>query len=389
MAANSSETNSCQSDAFHDLPPGLLPGGTFDLFVSQQAAQDQFSGTVLLSYRGCPVLSRSYGMANKDLSIPNSVDTIFALGSLAKIFTGVAVGQLAAQGAVQSYATLGTYLSGFPSGIADVVTVHQLLTHTSGMGNYQTSPVWQADSRTWATAEQEFDDTMAIIRQSPLLFTPGTAYSYSNSGYYTLAAIVAQVSGQAFLDYVREHIFAPAGMVRTNYYTLSQWKTNPNFAHAYGPVQANGRRTDITAETQAFSYGGGAGGGFSTAPDLLAFARVLQEGRLLNPGYTYLITSGKYPIAPNDHNPDQPPAQWLSIGYGFEERAVNNQRISGHAGASPIPGGISTNLSIYFDLDWVAVILSNYYINIVPFLQLEDQLITALRAHDGSGTEHP
>ena len=199
----------------------------YSQFVAQQAAHDQFSGTVLLAYRGRPELARSFGMADQERSIANRPTTMFGLASLGKIFTGIAAGQLAAQGTIDFCATVGRYLDGFPAEIAGSVTVHQTFTHTSGMGNYMSSPVWQQEARSWTTPAQEFADTMAIIQQSPLLFTPGTAYSYSNSGYYTLGAIVAQVSGQPLGDYLQTHIFGPAGMTHTGNYTTAQILANP------------------------------------------------------------------------------------------------------------------------------------------------------------------
>jgi CubicO group peptidase (beta-lactamase class C family) len=356
----------------------LLPGGAYDRFVAQQAGQDEFSGTILLVHRGRTVLARSYGMANKQQSIPNGPDTIFQLASMGKIFCGIAAGQLAAQGRIECSAPLGTYLDGFPAQIAATVTVHQMFTHTSGMTNYQSSPSWQAESKTWTTPAEEFADTMAVIRSQPLLFTPGTGYTYSNSGYYATGAIVAQVNGRPFGDYVRQHVFAAAGMTRTDYYTQAQILANPDIAHGYGPRQPDGTRLDLTTRpntTRATGGGGGAGGGQSSAPDLVRLAYALQQGRLLDPAYTQLITNGKYPLGPGELS-DQPPSQSIMSGYGFEERIVNNQRVFGHGGASPQPGGIATDLSIYPDLDWVTVILSNYYIDTKPYLQLQDQLIT-------------
>ncbi len=337
---------------------------------------DQFSGVLLLAHSGQPVLARAYGMANKQLSIPNTVETVFAGASLGKIFTGIAIGQLASEGKVDPRATLGTYVDGFPAEVANSVTLHQMFTHTSGMDNYQNSPVWQAKSRQWTSAQQEFDDTMAIIKQQALLFSPGTGYNYSNSGYYVLGAIAAEVSGETFPDYVREQIFVPAGMSNAGYYPSSQWKTNPDFAHAYGPVQSDGTRPDITARSTGEGVGGGAGGAFFSAPDLLNFALALQKNTILKRAYKELFTSGKYPIRASDQKADQPQAQTFSTAYGAEERIVNNRRIFGHGGAAPVPGGISTNLSIYPELDWVAVILNNYYIDIAPFLELQDRLIT-------------
>jgi len=358
---------------------GLL---AYEKFVAGQAASDQFSGTILVAQAGRPVLSRSYGMADKALGIPNGPGTIFGLASLGKIFTGIAACQLAAEGRLNFYATLGTYLDGFPADTAGTVTVDQMFTHTSGMGNYQSSPLWQQQAKTWTTPEQEFADTMAAITQSPLLFTPGTAYGYSNSGYYTLGAIVAQVSGMAFGDYVRAHIFGPAGMTSTNYYTSAQERSNPRVAHAYGPRQPDGSRADLTtAPGQIVDTGGGAGagGGSSSAPDLLRLALALGDGTLMNAAYAKVATHGKYPLSPSDLS-DQPPSQNIMSGYGFEERTVGSHRIFGHGGAAPLPGGIATDLSIYADLNWVAVLLSNYYVNTVPYLQLEDQAITGQRS---------
>src|SRR5262249_55235474 len=92
------------------VPPGLRPGGQLDQLVRQQAAQDQFSGSFLLAYRGRPVLARSYGMAVKNLSIPNTQDTLFALASVTKTMTATAVMQLVQQGKLSLWETLGTYL---------------------------------------------------------------------------------------------------------------------------------------------------------------------------------------------------------------------------------------------------------------------------------------
>lgn len=357
------------------LPTGLL---AYEAYVAEQAANDQFSGTILLAHGGRPVLSRSYGMANKALGLPNGPDTIFGLASMGKIFTGIAACQLAAEGKLDFFATLGTYLDGFAAHIARAATVHQMFTHTSGMGNYMNSPIWQQEAKSWTTPAHEFADTMAVIQQSRLQFTPGTAYSYSNSGYYTLGAIVAQVSGQPLGDYLQTHVFGPAGMTHTGNYTTTQILANSGIAHGYGPTQPDGSRVDLTtAPNQFVSTGGasGAGGGYSSAPDLLSLALALRSGTLLDPTWAALITTGKYPISPTDTS-DQPPDPSVMVCYGFEERIVNSHRIFGHGGASPVPGGIATDLSIYADLDWVAVLLSNYYVYTLPYLELEDQILT-------------
>jgi CubicO group peptidase (beta-lactamase class C family) len=132
-------------------PKALQPGGTYDQQLARLAAQDQFSGTVLLAYRDKPVLARAYGMADKDKGIHNRLDTIFAMASVTKLFTAAAVIQLLEQGKIGLYQTLGTYLDGFPAQIAGTVTVHQLLTHTSGMSDYLGSPAYLQQHLTWTT----------------------------------------------------------------------------------------------------------------------------------------------------------------------------------------------------------------------------------------------
>jgi CubicO group peptidase (beta-lactamase class C family) len=374
-----------------DVPPGrppeaLLPGGAYDKFVSGLAAQGVFSGTVLLAWHGLPTLVRSYQDADQAKSIRNQADTIFAVASLTKFFTGVAVTQLAAQGKVDFFATLGSYVDGFPAAIADTVTVHNLLTHTSGIQDFQYSSAWQKGIQAWTTNPEAFDGTLSILQGLPLTFTPGTGYSYSNSNYFLAGAIVASASGQDYWDYVPRHIFGPAGMTSTGFYSGRQWLTDPRIAHNYGPPEANGQRQDITSEIAVGQNGwDGAGGAFSSAPDLLRFALALGSGTLLSPAWTELMTSGKYPISPAQQDPDQPPSQCYLTGYGPEERITGGQRAYGHTGglevrvsASTEPGGGSTDLSIYPDLNVVAAVLSNYFLNpgIGTFLAEQDRIIT-------------
>jgi len=338
------------------IPPGLRPGGAVDQMISQQAAQDVFSGTVLLASHGEPVLARSYGLANKELSIPNGPDTVFALASVTKAVTGVAVTQLAQRGELGFDDPLGAYLPGFPAEVADNVTIHQLLTHTSGMGDYVTDRTLQSELGSFTSAAGEWAAIMSVIEQQPLLFQPGTQWSYSNSGFFTLGAIVAQVSGQSYYDYVRQNIFGPAGMTSTGFYTKPELLSNNNVAHPYATQEQNGSgpRYDFLDSAYAPFIGGPDGGGWSTAPDMLRFASALWRQRLLDSSFTGIATSAKAPL----------PASVADSGanadfycYGLGETVLNHQRIVWHNGGGP---GISTDLDTYPDLGWVAIRLENY-----------------------------
>lgn len=356
-------------------PAALQPGGTYDQQLARLAAQDQFSGTVLLAYQDQRVLARAYGMADRDQGLPNRLDTIFAMASVTKLFTAVAVLQLLEQGKIGLYQNLGTYLDGFPAEIAGPVTVHQLLTHTSGLDDFLGSPAYQQQHLAWASSAEVMDGIMAIVRRSPLLFTPGTQYSYSNSGYAALGAIAAQVSGQSYYDYVREHIFARAGMTRSDFYTKPQWLTNPEIARPYSSSAPGGKSagppggplTDVSGEEDFI--GNPAGNAFSTGPDMARFARALTGGRLLSPAYADLMTSGKVPLPPQ-----RIPSQLNMVGYGPDVRIVNDRIVFGHTGGA---AGETTDIDIYPDLGWVAVILSNYDISnqVGSLIRLQDQLI--------------
>src|SRR5689334_19273420 len=161
------------------VPPDLLPGGALDELVAQTAAADGYSGTMLLLHDGHPVLSRTFGMANKARSIPNRPNTIFSLGSVTKIFTGIAVSQLVQQGKVAYHEKLSAYLKGFPARVGDTVTVHQLLTHTAGMAD-----VFRDSGdviHTWSSEAEVTAKLLPLVQSAPLLFTPGTGYAYSNN----------------------------------------------------------------------------------------------------------------------------------------------------------------------------------------------------------------
>ncbi|WP_246258550.1 serine hydrolase domain-containing protein [Amycolatopsis anabasis] len=240
------------------IPEDLRPGGKLDRLVVRLAAEDKFSGTVLLRHRDRPVLSRSVGMADHQRSIPNGPDTI-SLASITKLFTGVAIAQLAQRNKVAYHEKLGAYLDGFPDEIADQVTVHQLLTHTSGMGDHMQLPGYEKAAATWTSVQQTWDGEPEFVRKTGLAFIPGSGWRYCNTGYHALGAIVAEVSGQSYYDYVRENIFTPAGMTSSDFYTKPQWRDGRRIAHPYAP-QDSGKRVDVLEEDPHF-VGSPAGGG--------------------------------------------------------------------------------------------------------------------------------
>jgi CubicO group peptidase (beta-lactamase class C family) len=361
---------------------GLKPGGALDQFVAAQAAGDEFSGSLLLTYRGRAVLARSYGLADKQQAVPNGPNTRFALASVTKLFTAVAIAQLAQRGKVAYDGKLGDYLSGFPAEIADAVTIHHLLTHTSGLGDHMQIPGFWETAATWTSPEQVMDGTTAIIRQEQLAFRPGASNQYSNSGYHLLGAIVAQASGQSYYDYVRERIFAAAGMSGTDFYTRPQRLADRRIARPYVKLPS-GERVDNIGHT--LFIGTPAGDAYATAADIDRFAQALLGEKLLSPAFTHITLSAKVPLGPPMAPPGSPPPQGGTPPlpqatfqcHGPIGVLINNQWTLTFGGGSP---GASTSIDMYPDSGWVVVVLSNYDMGTVqPIAGMARKLIVGTR----------
>ncbi len=152
------------------IPPDTLPGGAYDRYVAELAAEGKFSGVVLLSHRGRTVLSRSYGMADKEKGIPNSEGVAFNLSSGSQPFGAVAILQLAQQGKVKLSDTVGTHLTGYARDIAAQVTIHQMLTSTSGLSDSEIDP-----RRIFHSREEVHEFLQQWTRQAKLVAVPARA----------------------------------------------------------------------------------------------------------------------------------------------------------------------------------------------------------------------
>jgi CubicO group peptidase (beta-lactamase class C family) len=248
--------------------------------VDKAAAEDRFSGVVMLAKDGRPVMTRAWGYTDPSKTTPNRVDTKFNLGSINKFFTKVAIGQLAAEGKLALTDTIRKHLPDYPSPAADKITIEQLIEHRSGLGDIF-GPGFMASRaklRTLADYEQ-------LFAKEPLQFEPGADQKYSNAGYVVLGLIVEKVSGQSYYDYVRDHITKPLGMSDTASYAVDE--NVPNRAIGLTKRGPEGPLPERHANTNTLpARGSSAGGGYSTAADLLKFANALSAGKLLPPKWT-------------------------------------------------------------------------------------------------------
>jgi CubicO group peptidase (beta-lactamase class C family) len=343
----------------HDrIPRDTRPGGAYDRYVAELAAQDRFSGVVLLSHRGRTVLSRSYGMADRERGIRNHQGVAFNLASASQPFLTVAVLQLVQQGRVTLSDTVGTHLEGFATEIAEQVTIHHLLTSTSGLD--APMPDWQ---RVFHSREEVHEYHQQWTRQAELVGVPGAGSNGhlpgGGVGLAIAGQIVEAVTGMTFWDYVHEHVFGRAGMTGSAFYTREQWLTDEHIAHPY-MLQADGSLVDAVRNLDKGSLdrpilgrnpgrsfiGYTSGEGFAAAPDLVRFAEALYDGTLLDRPYADLFAGAKLPG----------PEPTAFEAYTMPVSITNGQWVIGRGGAA---GGIGANWDIYPDTGWVGVVLSN------------------------------
>jgi CubicO group peptidase (beta-lactamase class C family) len=309
--------------------------------VDRLAKDDLFSGTFLLAKDGKVLVTRAVGVANRDFDAPVRLDTKFNLGSMNKMFTGVAVAQLVEQGRLSLDDPIGKWLSSdwLPRDILDRVRVIHLLTHTSGLGSYFN----ETFSKSSRDLFRRVEDYKPLVRGETLAFEPGTRWRYSNTGMLLAGAIVEKASGQDYFDYVREHIYRPAGMTSTDCYELD--KVNKNLAVGY---DRRGTGAGAQYENNLFKHvlrGGPAGGGYSTVEDLLRFDQALRSGKLVRRETLERLWRA-YPEVGSEE---------YGLGFGVERTPAG--KVVGHSGGF---AGISAVLSIFVDSGYTLAVLSNY-----------------------------
>ena len=254
--------------------------GRMEQIIRQSADREEFSGSVLVARGDQILLDQGYGLANREWNIPNDGETKFRLASVSKQFTAVAVMLLNERGLVDLDAPVKTYLPDAPESW-DGVTVRHLLTHTSGIPNLTALPDFEAQKTRPATLDQ----LIARFRDLPLEFQPDQGWSYSNSGYILLTAVIERASGMPYAAFVSRNLFQPLGMTDSGY--DSHAAVLPHRASGYVPTPSGFANADYVD----MSIPQGAGGLYSTTRDLLKWENGLFGGRLLNAASLTALTT--------------------------------------------------------------------------------------------------
>ncbi|MDQ4087591.1 MAG: beta-lactamase family protein [Pseudomonadota bacterium] len=300
--------------------------------LAQDVAADRFAGTMMVSRHGQVIYQSASGLADREARVPVTMDTRFRIGSANKMFTAIGILQLVERGRIALDAPVGTYLTDYPNrDFAGTVTIRQLLSHTGGAGDIFT-PEYEAQRLQVRTLA---DYVRLFGNRAPDTSEQGRN-AYANYGFVLLGRIIEVVSGQDYYSYVEDNIFRPAGMTATG--SLPESESVPNRSRGY--TRSQGRLVD-NADTLPWR-GSAAGGGYTTAADMIRFGEALRSGRLLSREMLEQATS------------PQRPDGWY--GFGFWLGGQGPTRNWGHGGGAP---GMNAAFRVFPELDAVVVALAN------------------------------
>jgi len=283
----------------------LKIGTYLDQKLTRLTENSEFSGVAFVALEGEILLEKAYGLADRANSIPNTTGTQFCIASLTKQFTAMAILLLQNQGNLNVQDPFCSYYNDCPN-TWQGITIHQLLTHTSGIPNFTSLP----DYPDIALTPVPQSSVIARFHDLPLDFVPGEIWSYSNSGYVLLGAIIEQVSGTSYADFLEQNVFSPLGMMDSG--------LSPDPARvATGYVDAS---LDLSAPVPPDAVADG--GIFSTVEDLYRWDQALYTELLVPQALLDQMFTAQVAIPESDSG----------YGYGWEITQTEGHSLYIHTG---------------------------------------------------------
>lgn len=320
----------------------VLTGLSYSLFAQTQeqklkelieayTKQGKFNGSVLVTKNGKILLDAGFGYKSLSDSSLNQSRTIFQIGSVTKQFTAAAVLRLQEQNKLNVQDKISKYFPDFPKG--DSITIENLLNHTSGIFNYTNDPAFMQSEALKSISEKKM---IALFKNKPLNFSPGSQWAYSNSGYMLLGYIIQKVAGKPYEQVIRETIFSPLDMTSSGFnFTVLQ---SPDKATGYFFISGTeNNEATIVDSTVSFA----AGAIYSTTGDLYKWYKGLMSGKIITQASLDKATT------PFKNN----------YGYGLAIDSAFNKRTISHSGGI---FGFSSNLTIIPEDDACIVMLNNF-----------------------------
>ena len=282
-------TISCKQNKTEKVKESTKPT-KIDELMSTYSKNGKFNGAVLVSEDNVVIYKKGFGMANMEWDIPNQTDTKFRIASITKQFTATLIMQLVSEGKLDLHIPISTYLPDYPKKNADIITIHHLLTHTSGTPDFHEFISYkEMDPYRYLPRE-----LVTIFAEGDLKFTPGEEFSYTNTGYVLLGVIIEKITSKTYQQVLQEKIFDPLRMHNSGFDV--NYKVLKNRAAGYENRYLRGDYVNANYIDMSIPYA--AGSIYSTVEDLFLWDQALQTEKLLPKKYRNLLY-GKYVSAFN------------------------------------------------------------------------------------------
>lgn len=301
-----------------------------------------FSGSVLVAKKGKIIFKEAYGESDRVKKISNTIETKYGIGSVTKQFTAMLIMQLVEEKRLKLQDTIGKYLPYLSKEKASQITIHQLLSHTSGISHYDGLPAIGVSLKAFGNTNYTPKALAKLIDRTRLVSTPGTEYYYSSLGYDLLGAILEEVTGKSFSELLDEKIVRPLKLKNTGFGTNAYVSKEVAKGYSYREVHGwdwwtsehGGETTEARFRDQSTAYA--AGGMHSTVEDLFIWSEAVKSHQLLSPELTRVM------LTPNKHGHCY---GWVRNWDDIIEKNIN-VRLYGHGGAL---SGNSAFIAMYDD----------------------------------------
>jgi serine beta-lactamase-like protein LACTB, mitochondrial len=299
--------------------------GEIDAIVTREMQKQHIPAvTVAVGYEGQVIYSKGFGTADVENALPATAETLIRTGSIAKPLSAAAAMTLAEAGKLDLDAPIQKYCPAFPQK-QWTITTRELLSHTSGIRHYK------GDAEVESTRHyKNMNDGFAIFASDPLLFEPGTKFSYSTYGYTVVGCVIEGASGEKYFDYLREHVLVPAAMTHT--VVDDAFEIVPHRARGYQLVSGQVKN----AGPMDSSYKIPGGGLVSTAEDIVRFGMAMTDGKIVRPEVLKVMWTPSLRPSLNGGKPS-------NYGLGFGVLNLDGQLYIAHSGGQQ---GTSTNMEI-------------------------------------------
>lgn len=323
--------------------------------LNEKSNNNEFSGVVLIKKGNEEIFSKAYGYANRSWCIKNTLKTRFRIASISKMFTAVSILQLIERGLLDFTTSVVKYLGLTDTKLPEEVTIHSLLTHTSGIADYFDEEEDDAWEKLWVEKPiytmRSLSDYLPLFAYDEPMYKAGEKFHYNNAGYILLGLVIEKASGLSYFDYVKSNVFSKLKMQDTDFISLDE--VHENVAEGYDPVEDEEgnlilwKRNIYTTTPTA----GSDGGATSTVYDLINFIQSLRSIKILGEEMTKKV------LTPHVLDEESDGYIW-KYGYanGFILDEDNNIIRGGHTGEE---FGVSCRLFYYPSLNIDVVILGN------------------------------